>query len=85
MRNYVTGKGCLMSFTLGVIIYLFISIFIYLFIYLFYSQIKNFSVSLRLFKIYDADRKHQTIISLVDNKKKRVRVYHKEVYLQMDC
>ena len=41
MQKYVTGKGCLMSFTLG---------FIFL-----DSQIKHLSVSLRLLKIYVAD------------------------------
>ena len=47
MQNYATGKGCLMSFTLG----------------FFYSQSKRFPISLRQFKIYVADRKPQTIIS----------------------
>ena len=49
MQNHVTGKGCLMSFTEGFLI--------------FYFQIKHFSVSLRLFKIYVADQKPQTILS----------------------
>ena len=50
MHNYVTGKGCLMSFTL-------------VFFFFFYSQSKHFSISLRQCKIYVADPKPQTIIS----------------------
>ena len=49
MQTYVTGKGFLMSFNLGFIF--------------FDSQIKHFSVSLRLFKIYVTDQKAQTLIS----------------------
>ena len=48
MQNYVTGKGCLMSFRF----------------FFFYSQIKHFPVSLRLFKIYVVGQRPQTIISL---------------------
>ena len=51
MQNYVTGKGCLMSFTSGFggggggL-----------------TQSKHFLISLRQFKKYAADRKPQTII-----------------------
>ena len=47
-ENFITGKGCLLSFT---------------FFFFFYSQSKHFPISLRQFKIYVADRKPQTIIS----------------------
>ena len=51
MLNYVTGKGCLTSFTLA-------------FVFLFFDyQSKHFPISLRQFKIYVADWKPQTIIS----------------------
>ena len=51
MQNCVTGKGCSISFTLG---------FVFL-----DSQIRHFPVSLRLFKIYIADKKSHTIISFI--------------------
>ena len=43
MQNYVTGKGCLMLFTLG--------------FFFFYSQSKHFLIFLRQFKIFVADQK----------------------------
>ena len=51
MQNYVTGKGCLMSFP-EKLSFGFLD-----------SQIKDFPVSIRLFKRYVADQKPQTIIS----------------------
>ena len=53
MQNYATGKGCLISFTLG---FLFLD-----------SKTEHFPISLRLFKIYTiyiADQKPETIIAV---------------------
>ena len=47
-QNYVTGKGCLMSFTLS-------------FGFIFTLNVNHFLISLRQFKTYVADRKPQTI------------------------